>query len=153
MAHTMRNGWFMENFTPIASTVGGALIGLSAAVLLLTNGKIAGISGIAGGLLAPPVKGDAAWRIAFMIGLMVVGTIGATLFPSAITTLSRPTGTLIAAGILVGLGTRVGNGCTSGHGVCGMGRGSRRSIVATLVFMTTAGLTVFVTRHLMGGIS
>ena len=141
----------MENFTPIASTVGGALIGLSAAALLLMNGKIAGISGIAGGLLSPPAKGDGAWRVAFVIGLLIAGVASVFLAPSAVTSLSRPTAVVIAAGILVGIGTRIGNGCTSGHGVCGLSRLSGRSLVATMTFMLTAAITVFVSNHLLGG--
>jgi uncharacterized membrane protein YedE/YeeE len=142
----------MENFTPIASAVGGALIGLSAAMLMLTNGKIAGISGIAGGLLGPPEKGDAGWRVAFVVGLLVAGFIGAAVAPWALAnTVAPSTAVVIAAGLLVGLGTRVGNGCTSGHGVCGMSRLSGRSFVATGTFMLTAAVTVFLTHHVLGG--
>jgi uncharacterized membrane protein YedE/YeeE len=143
----------MENFTPIASAVGGGLIGLSAAVLLLMNGKIAGISGIAGGLLGPPTKGDGGWRMAFLFGLLVAGAVGAAVAPaSLVSSVSRSSGAIIAAGLLVGLGTRIGNGCTSGHGVCGLSRMSGRSIVATATFMFTAGVTVFVTNHVLGGV-
>ena len=139
-------------FTPIASSLGGILIGLSAVGLLLFNGKIAGISGIAGGLLEPPDRGDRAWRIAFVAGLATAGLAGAFLVPAAFAfEISRSMPALIAAGLLVGLGTRIGNGCTSGHGVCGMGRLSRRSIAATLTFMATGAITVFVVGRLFGG--
>ncbi len=142
----------MENFTPITSLIGGALIGLSAAVLMLMNGKIAGISGIVGGLLDPPSKGDAGWRIAFLLGLLATGAIAATVAPAMVTsTVSRSSGAIVAAGLLVGLGTRLGNGCTSGHGVCGLSRFSGRSLVATLVFMLTGGIAVFVGQHVLGG--
>lgn len=141
----------MEHFTPIAATAGGALIGLSAAVLLLMNGKIAGVSGIAGGLMTPPAKGDAAWRVAFVAGLLLAGIGAALLVPTSVTTLTRPAGVVVAAGLLVGIGTRIGNGCTSGHGVCGLSRMSGRSLVATMTFMLTGGITVFITNHVVGG--
>lgn len=142
----------MENFTPVASLVGGLMIGLSAALLMFTDGKIAGISGIAGGLLGPAAKGDVSWRFAFLIGLIVAGAVGTLINPSLLAvTVERSTGVVILAGLLVGVGTRVGNGCTSGHGVCGLSRLSGRSLVATLTFITTAGVTVYVSQHLLGG--
>lgn len=142
----------MENFTPFASFCGGLLIGLSAAMLMLMNGKIAGISGIAGGLVGPIVKGDVSWRIAFVVGLVVAGVVGTLLNPSLLAvTIQRSTGVVIVAGLLVGFGTRIGNGCTSGHGVCGLSRLSGRSLVATLTFMVTGAATVFVSQHLLGG--
>jgi len=141
----------MENFTPVSALIGGVLIGTAVTLLLWLNGRVAGISSIAGGLL-PPVRGDAGWRIAFLCGL----AIGAALWratggaPQAIeVTGSLPV--LLAGGLLVGFGTRVGGGCTSGHGVCGLARLSPRSLVATLIFMATAGLTVYAVRHLAGG--
>lgn len=136
-----------NNFTPWASLAGGMLIGLSAAVFVLFNGRIAGISGILGGLLEWP-KGDVAWRVAFLAGL-----IGAPLVYGAVLTLPEvridaDIPTLIIAGLLVGVGTRYGSGCTSGHGVCGLSRMSPRSLVATVAFMIAGFATVFVVRHL-----
>lgn len=136
------------NFTPWASLGGGLLIGLAASALVLLTGRIAGISGIAGGLLRP-TRGDAAWRVAFVAGLMAA--------PAAywvVPALHRPrldigAGALIAAGLLVGFGARLGSGCTSGHGVCGLSRLSPRSLAATLVFMSAGFATVFVVRHLV----
>jgi uncharacterized membrane protein YedE/YeeE len=140
----------MQNFTPLPSLLGGALIGLSAALVLLGIGRIAGISGIFAGLLVPR-SGDIAWRVAFMLGLVaggiVMGLINPALF--AVTTRSSLL-TVAAAGLLVGVGTRMSDGCTSGHGVCGISRGSLRSLAATMTFMVTAGLTVFVVRHVLG---
>ena len=137
-----------NNFTPWASLAGGMLIGLSAAVFVLFNGRIAGISGILGGLLEWP-KGDVAWRVAFLAGL-----IGAPLLYGAVLTLPEVRidadfPTLIIAGLLVGVGTRYGSGCTSGHGVCGLSRMSPRSLVATAAFMLAGFATVFVVRHLI----
>lgn len=137
-----------NNFTPWASLAGGMLIGLSAAVFVLFNGRIAGISGILGGLLEWP-KGDVAWRLAFLAGL-----IGAPLVYGAVLTLPEVRidadfPTLIIAGLLVGVGTRYGSGCTSGHGVCGLSRMSPRSLVATVAFMLAGFATVFVVRHLI----
>ena len=137
-----------SNFTPWASLAGGMLIGLSAAVFVLFNGRIAGISGILGGLLEWP-KGDIAWRVAFLAGL-----IGAPLVYGAVLTLPEVRidadfPTLIIAGLLVGVGTRYGSGCTSGHGVCGLSRMSPRSLVATVAFMLAGFATVFVVRHLI----
>ena len=143
----------MEHFTPIASLIGGALIGLSAAALLLMNGKIAGISGISGGLLGA-ARGDRGWRWAFVAGLVAAGLAASFIAPDALAvSIERSTLVVIAAGLLVGLGTRIGNGCTSGHGVCGIGRLSGRSLVATVTFMATGLLTVFVTNHVLGGLS
>ena len=137
-----------NNFTPWAALAGGMLIGLSAAVFVLFNGRIAGISGILGGLLEWP-KGDIAWRVAFLAGL-----IGAPLVYGAVLTLPEVRidadfPTLIIAGLLVGVGTRYGSGCTSGHGVCGLSRMSPRSLVATVTFMLAGFATVFVVRHLI----
>jgi uncharacterized membrane protein YedE/YeeE len=141
----------MENF--LHALAGGALIGLSAVLLLLFLGRHAGISGITGHAL----DGSAAerpWRLAFVGGLVAGGALVAFLWPAAIASsgsVGKPW--LAAAGLLVGFGTRCAGGCTSGHGICGLGRGSGRSLVATLTFMTVGGLTVFVTRHLLGGLS
>jgi uncharacterized membrane protein YedE/YeeE len=141
----------MENFTPVSALVGGLLIGASAALFLVLNGRIAGISGILGGLLQP-ARSEIGWRIAFLAGQLIAPLLytaaGGTL--SAIT-LDAPVGLLLLAGLLVGFGTRLGAGCTSGHGVCGIGRGSPRSLAATGVFMATAIATVLLTRHVLGG--
>lgn len=135
-------------FTPLSSLAGGLLIGIAAATLALFNGRIAGISGIIGGLLRLP-KGDSGWRAAFVIGL-----IGAPLLYALAFTLPRPEinagyGSLILAGLMVGIGTRYGAGCTSGHGVCGLSRLSPRSAVATLAFMGAGFVTVYLLRHLI----
>lgn len=141
----------MENFTPISSLIGGILIGLSASLLLFFNGKIAGVSGIVGGILSP-VKNDTLWRVFFVAGLLMGGFIFYQAFPQAFAIeISRSTSALILAGLLVGFGTRLGTGCTSGHGVCGIGRFSTRSILATVTFMATGVLTVFIINHLLGG--
>jgi len=141
----------LEHFTPWSALAGGTLIGLSAALLLAANGRIAGISGILAGALAPTSDGRA-WRITFLAGLVagswLTSAIGAE--PIRVTMITGTPG-LIAAGALVGLGTRLANGCTSGHGVCGVARFSPRSMVATATFLLTGAITVFVVRHLMGG--
>ncbi|MFP2909582.1 YeeE/YedE family protein [Pyxidicoccus sp. 3LFB2] len=130
--------------------LGGALIGLSASLLLLANGRVAGISGIVGSLLTP-VRGDIAWRVLFLGGLLTGGLLLAWRRPVAFAApASLSAGgvlLLVVAGLLVGFGSRLGNGCTSGHGVCGISRGSVRSIAATLTFMAAGVLTVFLARH------
>lgn len=136
-------------FTPTTAVMGGALIGVAAALFALLNGRIAGISGVLGGLLKP-VRGDIAWRVAFIAGL-----IGAPLLYGLFEEVPRPhiaagQGALIAAGLLVGIGTRYGSGCTSGHGVCGISRLSPRSLVATASFMAAGFVTVYIARHLLG---
>ena len=141
----------MASFDPIPALVGGGLIGLAASLMMLLNGRIAGVSGILGGLLAP-APSDKAWRLAFLAGLIVAPVIaGAVGRPLAEAVMPASWLVIVAAGLLVGFGARMGGGCTSGHGVCGMSRLSTRSIVATMVFMTTAALTVAVVRHGMGG--
>ena len=137
------------NFTPWASLAGGILIGLAAAVFLLFNGRIAGISGILGGLLQRP-SGDMAWRIAFVLGLVGAPFIYGIFAPLPAVQVDAGTATLVVAGFLVGIGTRYGSGCTSGHGVCGLSRGSLRSLAATAAFMTAGFVTVFIVRHLPG---
>ena len=140
----------MANFTPLSAAIGGALIGLSAVLLMLLTGRIAGISGIFGGLLNPD-SSDRGWRIAFLAGLilapLLAGWIGWGMptpqLPSSWTVIA-------AAGLLVGFGARLGGGCTSGHGICGVARLSVRSIAATAIFMLTAIATVAITRHLLG---
>lgn len=139
----------MENFTPVSAVIGGLLIGLSAAMLWLGLGRVAGISGIVGRLIGREAE-DSAWHIAFVIGLVAApilyrlggGSTPEILLPSS--------AVLIAAGLLVGFGTRLGGGCTSGHGVCGFARLSPRSIAATLLFMASGFATVFIARHLLG---
>jgi uncharacterized protein len=141
----------MENFTPVSALLGGLMIGAAAALLLVLNGRIAGISGILGGLLRPS-RQEIGWRVAFLVGLVsapfvfiaVTGNLPAV-------TLDTPFGIVVLAGLLVGFGTRLGSGCTSGHGVCGIGRASPRSLAATGVFMATAITTVFLMRHGLGG--
>ena len=139
-----------QAFTPWASLAGGALIGLSALWLLHTNGRIAGISGIVGGLLRPAPM-DRGWRIAFILGMLIAPTAWALVgnLPPMIIDADFPL--LIVAGLVVGISTRYGSGCTSGHGVCGMSRLSPRSLVATGAFMASGFITVFVIRHLLGG--
>jgi uncharacterized membrane protein YedE/YeeE len=133
-------------FDPVAPLVGGALIGLSASLVLLTQGKVAGISGIYGGLLQSNPS-DTTFRGWFLAGLLVAGIVVRMFRPELFSTATvAGYGTLIAAGLLVGFGSRLGNGCTSGHGVCGISRLSVRSIAASLTFMTTGALAVAVTR-------
>lgn len=140
----------VEGFTPYSALLGGALIGLSAWLLWIANGRIAGISGIVGGLLAP-VSGDVMWRATFLVGLLAAPLLyraaGGGL-PDL--TAQAPIVVVIAAGLLVGFGTRLGSGCTSGHGVCGIARLSPRSLAATGVFLFTAAATVYVARHVVG---
>ena len=146
----------MENFTPVSGLIGGAMIGLASALLVLLHGRIAGISGILGSALQGPGTGEAReefpWRVAFLIGLIVGPLVVAAVqgAPTPVHLQAAWPG-LIVAGLLVGFGTRMGGGCTSGHGVCGMARLSQRSIVATVTFMLVAGITVFVLRHMVGG--
>ena len=135
--------------TPGSALAGGVLIGIAAAMFALLNGRIAGISGVIGGLLKP-VNGDVAWRAAFVVGL-----VGAPLVYRLFAALPKAQidahdGALVLAGLLVGIGTRYGSGCTSGHGVCGLSRLSPRALVATVAFMSAGFVTVFVTRHLFG---
>ena len=140
----------MENFTPLSALAGGVLIGLAASILLLFNGRMAGISGIVGGLTSLP-KGDMVWRGLFLAGL-AVGALGYRLADSgAAIEVTGSLPLLVIGGLIVGHGTRLGSGCTSGHGVCGIARLSGRSIVATLCFMVSAAATVFVARHVVGG--
>ncbi|EGQ8294725.1 YeeE/YedE family protein [Vibrio parahaemolyticus] len=139
----------MLNVIPWESLFGGILLGISATILLLVNGKIAGISGIMNGIMSPK-KGDYSWRLLFAVGMIAGGLISVLMLGVAVpSTANLSLGMVIAAGLLVGIGTRLGNGCTSGHGICGMGRLSKRSIVATCVFMAVAGLTVFIRLHLV----
>lgn len=136
-------------FTPYASLAGGVLIGVAAAMLVLLNGRIAGISGVLGGLFKP-VRADVSWRVAFTLGLVVSPGVYALVATVPAPRIDAGWGALVVAGLLVGVGTRYGSGCTSGHGVCGLSRLSPRSLVATLAFMGAGFLTVFVLRHVLG---
>jgi len=140
----------MENFTPLPAFIGGMMIGAAALILLAFNGRIAGISGILGGIIRPAGR-DVGWRIAFLAGLVAAPALfhliqGAKIEISITSSLPL----LIIGGLLVGFGTSMGNGCTSGHGVCGLGRLSPRSLVLTLVFLIVAALTFYVTRYIPG---
>jgi hypothetical protein len=136
------------HFTPWSALAGGALIGLAASLLILLNGRIAGISGILGGLLRP-TPGEIGWRAAFLVGLIAAPWLYAAVSTLPTVRIEASEGLLVAAGLLVGLGTRYGAGCTSGHGVCGLSRLSPRSLAATLVFMAAGFATVYVVRHLI----
>ncbi len=128
--------------------LGGALIGLSGAILLLVHGRIAGVSGIVEGALDD--RRERGWRLLFLLGLVGAGAALATIFPAAFPVHGAVSPRLlVAAGLLVGFGARLGNGCTSGHGVCGLGRMSKRGLVATLTFMTTGAVAVYVLRHVI----
>jgi hypothetical protein len=140
----------MENFTPVSALIGGAIIGGAASLLLLFNGRVAGISGILGGLLSP-VRGDTLWRIVFLAGLGGGAFAWTRIAPSASLTVEAGLPLLVVGGFLTGLGARLGGGCASGHGVCGLGRLSTRSLVAVAIFMLTCGATVWVMRHALGG--
>lgn len=143
----------MTVFTPVSAAVGGAMIGLAAVLFMLLNGRIAGVSGIVEGVLTP-LREDAAWKIAFVAGLFIAplfyfaatGTAPAIAYP-------HPAWMIALGGFFVGFGARLGSGCTSGHGVCGMARLSKRSIAATGIFMTMAIVTVFITRLFLGDAS
>jgi len=135
------------HFTPWASLAGGILIGLSAAILILVNGRILGVSGIVGGLLRRQ-SADRGWRALFILGMLAAPLLYALFVGSGETRIDAGWGTLVLAGLLVGVGTRYGSGCTSGHGVCGLSRLSPRSLVATATFMAAGFVTVFLVRHL-----
>lgn len=137
----------METFTPISALIGGVLIGLAAALLILLNGRVAGISGIVRGIFFGE-KNEKRWRFVFLIGLLLspfIYSLFAALPPLEI---SNNFTKIAIAGLLVGFGTRLGSGCTSGHGVCGIARLSKRSIAATVVFMAAAMVTVYLTKHI-----
>jgi uncharacterized membrane protein YedE/YeeE len=140
----------MTVFTPYASLAGGALIGLAASLLLIGPGRIAGISGITSNALLGSA-GERVWRAAFLLGLLLAGSAAALFAPGAVGDSPRPLAAIAAAGLLVGLGTRLGGGCTSGHGVCGVSRLAPRSLVATLTFLLSGGLTVALWRWLGAG--
>jgi len=138
----------VANFTPVASLVGGVLIGLASVWLLAASGRIAGISGILHGLFAQP-PGDRSWRVWFIVGLVAAGFAWHALVAPAPVREGFGLGWAAAAGLLVGFGTRIGGGCTSGHGVCGLGRFSLRSLVAVMVFMGAGMATAYVMRHVL----
>jgi len=141
----------MENFTPYSALIGGALIGLSAALLLFLNGRIAGISGIVGKALFPEQRGDVSWRMYFLAGLLLGPLISRLIDGNAVLfRIETSLPVLVIAGLLVGYGTSLGGGCTSGHGICGLARLSPRSALATVVFMVVAGMTVYIVRHWIG---
>jgi uncharacterized membrane protein YedE/YeeE len=143
----MRIDWL--HFTPWASLAGGILIGLATALLLLANGRVAGISGILGGLLRP-ARGDIAWRVAFIAGLFLAPIVWLALRAMPPAQIDHSPALLAAGGLLVGIGTRFGSGCTSGHGVCGIARLSPRSLLATVCFIGAGFVTVFIVRHVLG---
>jgi uncharacterized membrane protein YedE/YeeE len=141
----------MGDFAPFPALAGGLLIGLSTSAMLIFNGKVAGISGIVGALLSPS-RGDVAWRVLFVAGLLLGGFTMYQLSPQSFDLQAAPRPlAVVVAGLLVGFGTRLGNGCTSGHGVCGVGRLSNRSIAATLTFIAAGAGAVYVRLHLLGG--
>lgn len=142
----------MTNFTPISGAIGGALIGLSSVIMMLFLGRITGISGIFGGVIFPKA-GEISWRVTFLVGLLVGGLLLLFVHPQAFPTGSLPRSlpSLLIAGVLVGFGTRMGSGCTSGHGVCGMARLSKRSFISVIVFLATGMLTVFITQRFFAG--
>jgi uncharacterized membrane protein YedE/YeeE len=139
----------MAHFTPAASAAGGVLVGLGAAIFLLANGRVLGVSGIVRGLL-PPQRGDAGWRLTFLAGLFAAPWAWQLFAPLPPMRFDAGAAQLVLAGLLVGWGTSEGSGCTSGHGVCGLSRLSPRSMVATVAFMATGFATVFVLRHVVG---
>lgn len=141
----------MANFSPVSAAIGGGLIGLSAVLLMLLTGRIAGISGIFGGLLDSG-NDDKNWRIGFIAGLILAPVISGWIgYAMPAPNMPASWTVIIVAGLLVGFGTRLGGGCTSGHGICGVARLSNRSIAATAIFMASAIATVAVTRHALGG--
>lgn len=135
----------MNDFTPWSSLAGGILIGLSASLLLIGSGRVAGISGLVAGLIAP-AAGEGRWRAMFLGGLVASGLVVHFLWPQAIGQTPRGLTSVAVAGLFVGVGTRLGGGCTSGHGVCGMSRASPRSLVATIVFIATGVITTTLVR-------
>jgi uncharacterized membrane protein YedE/YeeE len=141
----------IAEFSPISALAGGLLIGAGAVVLMLANGRILGVAGILGGLVGEPASPQTQWRLALVAGMVtpaaVMGLWGA--YPAQTSSLALPV--LLLAGFLVGFGSRMGNGCTSGHGICGLARLSKRSLVAVATFMAVCAAVVFVTRHVLGG--
>lgn len=141
----------MENFTPYTSLAGGILIGISASILMYLNGRIAGISGIVSGIFNNPTSSEKAWRTAFVAGLIGGAFVYAYFFPISIAPREHiTTSLLVVGGLIVGVGTAMGGGCTSGHGICGMSRFSLRSITATMAFLISGIVTVYVVKLMMG---
>lgn len=139
----------MSFFIPWQEIIGGLILGLSAVLLLIANGKVLGISGVLANILTP-TKNDFLWRVIFIFGLVIGGIISAEVFNNFFPKkLDAPLILIITSGLLVGLGTHIGSGCTSGHGICGVGRLSKRSIVSTFIFMAIAAITVYVRLHLL----
>lgn len=142
----------MENFTPISGLAGGIIIGLAATLLLWFNGRIAGISGIFNGLVTNRKNNDTLWRFLFILGMVAGGFAHQRFVEQSYQPLNAPIWLLIVGGIIVGFGTSMGSGCASGHGVCGLGRLSLRSLAAVLTFLSMGILTTYVVRHVMGGL-
>lgn len=141
----------MTEFTPVSGAIGGIIIGVASVLMLWGSGRITGISGIFGGLLTP-AQGDIGWRAAFIAGLVIGGLLWKAITGNPLPIeLQTSLPIMLLAGLLVGFGTRLGSGCTSGHGVCGIGRLSPRSMVAVLIFIATAIAATYVTRHVVGG--
>ena len=136
----------MSDFTPISATLGGLLVGAGGTLLLACNGRLAGVSGIVAGTLRPKAR-EFFWRLCFVLGMVAAGTLLGVLRPGSTEPASRSAAVVAIAGLLVGFGSQLGGGCTSGHGICGMSRFSKGSIVATLTFMVTGAATVFFTAH------
>lgn len=143
----------MTEFTPLSGAIGGLLIGLATAILLLGSGRVAGISGILGQAIWPAAGEDRRWRLTFILGLPIGAALVSAVNGPLVVQIDASQPVIVAAGILVGFGTRLGSGCTSGHGVCGMSRGSSRSTAATIAFMAIGGVVVFITRHILGATS
>ena len=142
----------MEHFTPVASTVGGALIGLSAVLFMFWHGRIVGISGFLGGLFTTEGRAEVSWSAPFLLGLLLGGVALAQIYPAGFAVdVVRSPAAIVVAGLLVGFGTQLGSGCTSGHGICGLSRLSPRSLAATLTFMGTGAVTAAVVTHVFGG--
>ena len=138
-------------FTPVSGLIGGTLIGLSSILLMLSYGRTAGASGIFGGLFSREFNADFAWRLIFIIGVLIgAAWSGLFFFDASSVSFSGNSATIIAGGVIVGVGTMLGGGCTSGHGICGISGLSPRSVVATIIFVAVALVTVFVTRHVLG---
>jgi len=140
----------VTEFTPVSAALGGLLIGVASALLVLTQGRIAGVAGILRGALWP-LSGDTAWRVVFLVGLPLGAALVGWARGGLTLEIAASTPQLALAGLLVGFGTQLGGGCTSGHGVCGLARGARRSLAATAVFMLCGAVTVFALRHVLGG--
>lgn len=152
MGYSTLQNMTLEGFTPLWASIGGTLIGLAAIGLLLFNGRIAGISGILGGVLRPKPN-DTAWRVLFIAGLLLGAALVSGLIPHALAIrIDVSTPAVIVGGLLVGFGTQLSSGCTSGHGVCGVGRLAPRSLVASAIFFTCAAITVYIIRHVLGGL-